>query len=35
MLIAPRWGGLKNFEITNRLRKRMVESNAFQGQLLT
>ena len=31
LLIAPDWG-LKNFEITNRIQKRMKERNAYQGK---
>jgi len=31
MLIAPRWGGLKNFEITDKIRNKMKKENSFQG----
>jgi radical SAM protein (TIGR01212 family) len=31
LLIAPIWGGLKNFEITDRIRKRMIKLNTVQG----
>ncbi len=31
MLIAPKWGGLKNFEITDKIRKLMDEKNVFQA----
>ena len=34
MLVAPNWGGLKNFEITDKIRKLMNENKVFQGQLL-
>ncbi len=33
LLIAPRWDGLKNFEIVDRIRKRFVELNTWQGRL--
>lgn len=33
LLIAPQWGGLKNFEITDKIRKRLNEKESFQGQL--
>ncbi len=32
LLLAPNWGGLKNFAITDKIRKKMMESKAFQGQ---
>jgi len=31
MLIAPHWGGLKNFEITDRIRNKMKKENLSQG----
>ena len=31
MLIAPRWGGLKNFEITDKIRKNLEILKVFQG----
>ena len=33
MLIAPKWGGLKNFEITDKIRKSLEDKNTFQGKL--
>ena len=33
LLIAPDWG-MKNFEFVNRLRKRMIERNTWQGRLV-
>lgn len=33
-VIAPKWGGLKNFEIVDKIRKRLVERNTWQGRLL-
>lgn len=33
LLISPQWGGLKNFEITEKIRKQMLINKAFQGQL--
>jgi len=33
MLIAPHWGGLKNFEITDKIRNKMRKENTFQGML--
>ena len=32
LLIAPKWG-LKNYEFTNKLTKKMIETHAYQGQL--
>lgn len=32
LLIAPKWG-LKNYEFTNKLTKKMIEMHAYQGQL--
>ncbi len=32
-VIAPNWGGLKNFEIVEKIKKRMIERNGFQGKL--
>ncbi len=31
LLIAPNWGGLKNFEITEKIRKEMEHQNVWQG----
>lgn len=33
-VIAPKWGGLKNFEIVDKIRKRLVERNTWQGRLV-
>jgi radical SAM protein (TIGR01212 family) len=33
LLIAPKWGGLKNFEITERIRKKFEELSSYQGRL--
>ena len=33
MLIAPKWGGLKNFEITAKILKKFQERNTRQGKL--
>lgn len=33
MLIAPQWGGLKNFEIVAKIEKRLKERNTWQGRL--
>lgn len=33
-VIAPKWGGLKNFEIVDKIRKRLVERNTWQGRLI-
>lgn len=32
MLIAPKWGGLKNFEITAKILKKFKEKNTWQGK---
>ncbi len=32
LLIAPKWNGLKNFEIVAKIEKRMKELNSFQGK---
>jgi hypothetical protein len=32
-VIAPNWGGLKNFEVVEKIKKRMVERKSFQGKL--
>ena len=34
LLIAPKWGGLKNFEIIAKIDKRLEEKNIWQGSLL-
>ena len=31
LLIAPRWGGLKNFEMVHRIEKQLLETNSWQG----
>lgn len=33
LLIAPKWGGLKNFEIVHKIEKRLKETNSWQGKL--
>jgi len=33
MLIAPKWGGLKNFEIVAKITKKFNESDSWQGKL--
>jgi len=33
MLIAPKWGGLKNFAITDKIRKQLSDNNLRQGDL--
>ena len=33
MLIAPFWGGVKNFEIVDKIKKRLNELDTFQGRL--
>jgi len=35
LLLAPKWGGLKNFEIVNKIDKKMVEKNLWQGKYYT
>lgn len=32
LLIAPKWGGLKNFEIVAKIDKRLIEKNTWQGK---
>lgn len=32
MLIAPKWGGIKNFEIVAKIEKRLMERNTWQGR---
>ena len=31
LLIAPKWNGLKNFEVVHRIEKRLRETNSWQG----
>jgi len=31
LLIAPKWNGLKNFEVVHRIEKRLKETNSWQG----
>ncbi|MCK4663637.1 MAG: TIGR01212 family radical SAM protein [Bacteroidales bacterium] len=33
ILIAPQWGGLKNFEIVDKIDKKLIERNTWQGRL--
>ncbi|MDV7186610.1 TIGR01212 family radical SAM protein [Lutibacter sp. TH_r2] len=33
LLIAPKWGGLKNFEIVAKIDKNLIEKNLWQGKL--
>ena len=33
MLIAPKWGRIKNFEIVHKIEKKLKELNTFQGRL--
>ena len=35
LLIAPKWSGLKNFEIVHKIEKRLEERNTWQGKLIT
>ncbi len=35
LLLAPKWGGLKNFEIVNKIDKKMLEKNLWQGKYYT
>lgn len=35
LLIAPKWGGLKNFEIVAKIDKSLVEKNTWQGKKYT
>ena len=32
LLIAPKWGGLKNFEIVSKIEKQLVKKNLWQGK---
>jgi radical SAM protein (TIGR01212 family) len=32
LLIAPKWGGLKNFEIVDKIDKKLTEKNTWQGK---
>ena len=32
MLVALKWGGLKNFEITDKIRKNLKDNGTYQGQ---
>jgi radical SAM protein (TIGR01212 family) len=32
MIISPNWGGLKNFEFVDKLRKEMIKKDSFQGK---
>ena len=32
LLIAPYWGGLKNFELVSKVEKRLVEKDSWQGK---
>jgi radical SAM protein (TIGR01212 family) len=32
LLIAPKWGGLKNFEIVSKINKKFLERDTFQGK---
>lgn len=34
-VIAPNWGGIKNFEIVEKIRKRLIERNTWQGKHYT
>lgn len=35
LLIAPIWGGLKNFEIVSKIEKKFIERNTYQGKLFS
>ncbi len=35
LLLAPKWGGLKNFEIVHKIDKKMLEKNLWQGKYYT
>lgn len=35
LLIAPKWNGLKNFEIVNKIDKKLVEKNIWQGKYIS
>lgn len=32
LLIAPQWGGIKNFEIAEKINKKLIEKNLWQGK---
>jgi len=32
LLLAPNWGGLKNFEIVSKIDKKLMEKNIWQGK---
>lgn len=32
LLIAPKWGGLKNFEVVAKIEKRLEEKDTWQGK---
>jgi radical SAM superfamily enzyme len=32
LLIAPKWGGLKNFEIVAKIEKKLIEKDLWQGK---
>ena len=32
LLIAPKWNGLKNFEVVHKIEKRLKETNSWQGK---
>ena len=32
LLLAPKWGQMKNFEIVNKIDKKMIEKNLWQGK---
>jgi len=34
-VIVPKWGGLKNFEVVEKIRKRLIERETWQGRLFT
>lgn len=35
LLIAPNWGGLKNFEVVAKIDKKLIEKNTWQGKYYT
>jgi len=35
LLIAPKWGGLKNFEMVHRIEKQLLQTNSWQGMKYT
>lgn len=35
LLIAPNWGGLKNFEVVAKIDKKLIEKNLWQGKFYT